>query len=118
VIVPSVIGLSKDAAFALARSGACFPWEVPVRSLEPAGIVTGQSEFPGREVSAGSTLYMNVSTGEIPQGQMPNVIGLTYDQAVGDLPPTRADTGVPVTSSSRPRPRPYRPGRSGSSPSA
>jgi penicillin-binding protein 1A len=95
--VPSVIGLTKDAAFALARSRGLYPWEVLVPSLEPAGTVLGQSEFPGATVSAGSTLYMNVSTGAIPQAQMPNVIGMTYDQALESFRQLEANTGVRVT---------------------
>jgi beta-lactam-binding protein with PASTA domain len=95
--VPSVIGLSKDAAFALARSRGLYPWEVLVPSLEPAGTVLGQSEFPGATVSAGSTLYMNVSTGAIPQAQMPNVIGMTYDQALESFRQLETNTGVRVT---------------------
>ena len=95
--VPSVIGLDKDAAFALARSRGLYPWEVLVASLEPAGTVLGQSEIPGAEVLAGSTLYMNVSTGAIPQGQMPNVVGLTFDQAVEVFRQIEQDTGVRVT---------------------
>lgn len=95
--VPSVIGLSKDAAFALVRSRGLFPWEVQVPSLEPVGTVTGQSQFPGTEVPAGSTLYMNVSTGQVPQAPMPNVIGLTYDAALEVFRGLERDTGVRVT---------------------
>ncbi|MFP5333285.1 MAG: penicillin-binding transpeptidase domain-containing protein, partial [Acidimicrobiia bacterium] len=95
--VPSVIGLTKEAAFALVESRGLLPWEVPVPSLEPAGTVTGQSEFPGAEVPAGSTLYMNISTGEIPQAAMPNVIGLTYDEALEVFRGLERDTGVRVT---------------------
>ncbi|MEX2655315.1 MAG: transglycosylase domain-containing protein [Acidimicrobiia bacterium] len=95
--VPSVIGLQRDAAFALVRSRGLVPWEVQVASLEPAGIVTGQSAFPGTEVLAGTTLYMNVSTGEVPQAQMPNVIGLTFDEAVEVFRQLEHDTGVRVT---------------------
>ncbi|HVR33241.1 MAG TPA: transglycosylase domain-containing protein [Acidimicrobiia bacterium] len=96
-IVPSVIGLDKDSAFALARARSLYPWEVLVPSLEPAGTVTGQSQIPGTEVSAGSTLYMNVSTGQIPQGQMPNVIGMTYDQALETFRQLEQNSGVRVT---------------------
>jgi penicillin-binding protein 1A len=95
--VPSVIGLDKDAAFALARARGLYPWEVPVPSLEPAGTVLGQSEFAGTEVLAGSTLYMNVSTGQNPQGQMPNVLGLTFDQAVEVFRQLERDTGLRIT---------------------
>jgi penicillin-binding protein 1A len=95
--VPSVIGLTKEAAFALTISRGLFPWEVPVPSLEPAGTVIGQSEFPGAEVSAGSTLYMNVSTGEIPIAQMPNTIGMAYDQALEAFRQLERDSGVRVT---------------------
>lgn len=102
--VPSVIGLTKDAAFALARSRSLYPWEVLVASLEPAGTVTGQSQFPGAEVLAGSTLYMNVSTGQIAHGQMPNVIGLTYQQALEVFRQFEQNTGVRVTVTQAPTP--------------
>ena len=95
--VPSVIGLDKDSAFALARAQGLYPWEVLVPSLEPAGTVTGQSAIPGSEVLAGSTLYMNVSTGQIPQAQMPNVVGMTFDQAVEVFRQLEQSTGVRVT---------------------
>ncbi|HSJ26704.1 MAG TPA: penicillin-binding transpeptidase domain-containing protein [Acidimicrobiia bacterium] len=96
-VVPSVIGLQRDAAFELARSRSLVPWEVPVPSLEPAGTVTGQSEFPGTEVPAGSTLYMNVSTGEIPQSVMPDLFGRTYDEAVEIFRQIEQQSGVRVT---------------------
>ncbi len=96
-VVPSVIGLDKDSAFALARARSLYPWEVPVPSLEPAGTVLGQSAFPGSEVPAGSTLYMNVSTGVIPVGSVPNTIGMTYDQALEVFRQLERDTGVRVT---------------------
>jgi penicillin-binding protein 1A len=96
-VVPSVIGLQRDAAFALASSRGLLPWEVPVPSLEPAGTVTGQSEFPGTEVPAGSTLYMNVSTGEIPQSVMPDLFGRTYDEAVEIFRQIEQQSGVRVT---------------------
>jgi penicillin-binding protein 1A len=104
--VPSVIGLDRDSAFALVRSRGLFPWEVLVPSFEPAGLVTGQSATPGAEVLVGSTLYMNVSTGAIPQGQMPNVIGMTFDQAIEVFRQFEHDTGVrvSVTQSSTPGP--------------
>ncbi len=97
VTVPSVIGLTREAAFALVRSRGLFPWEVPVPSLEPAGIVLGQSMFPGAEVEAGSTLYMNISTGEIPQAALPNVLGMTYDQAIEVFHQFVRDTGVSLS---------------------
>jgi penicillin-binding protein 1A len=97
VTVPSVIGLTREAAFALVRSRGLFPWEVSVPSLEPAGTVTGQSQFPGAEVSAGSTLYMNISTGQIPEGPLPNVIGMAFDQAVEVFRQFERDTGVRLT---------------------
>ncbi len=97
VTVPSVIGLTREAAFALVRSRGLFPWEVSIPSLEPAGIVTGQSMFPGAEVAAGSTLYMNVSTGQFPQAPLPNVIGMTFDQAVETFRQFEQNTGVRLT---------------------
>jgi len=95
--VPSVIGLTKDDAFSLAQANELMPWEVPVPSLEPVGTVVGQSEVPGTEVPAGSTLYMNISTGEIPAGQIPNVIGKTYDEALDSFRMLERDTGVRLT---------------------
>lgn len=95
--VPSVIGLTKEQAFAAAAAAGLVPWEVPVPSLDPAGTVTGQSEFPGATVPAGSTLYMNVSTGQIPQAVLPDVSGRTYQEALDVFRQLEHQTGVRVT---------------------
>ena len=65
-------------------------------SLEPAGTVVNQSPGGGATVRQGSFVTIFVSTGEIPVAALPNLQGMTFDQAVETLRAFEADTGVRV----------------------
>jgi penicillin-binding protein 1A len=83
--VPSVVGLTEAAAKEELRKAKLQAAVVDTPSLEPAGTVLGQSPSAGASVTQGSAVAIQVSTGEIPTGQLPGVFGLTFDQALARL---------------------------------
>ncbi len=94
--VPDVIGLSENDAEAELREAKLNASVEEVPSLEPKGIVVNQSPGGGSTVRQGSFVTIYVSTGEIPTGALPNLTGLTFDEALEIVRSFELDTGVRV----------------------
>ncbi|MET0566957.1 MAG: transglycosylase domain-containing protein [Acidimicrobiia bacterium] len=94
--VPDVIGLSEDDAEAELREAKLNASVEEVPSLEPEGVVVNQAPGGGSTVRQGSFVTIFVSTGEIPTGALPNLIGLTFDEALEIVRSFETDTGVRV----------------------
>jgi serine/threonine-protein kinase len=84
VAVPDVIGKTRDDAVAALTSAGLKPKVVEVHSGKTPDTVTGQFPHAGTKVTRGSDVQINVSTGPKPVS-VPNVVGLTYDQASSTL---------------------------------
>ncbi len=65
-----------------------------VVSLETRGTVLSQSIGAGAEVVQGTAVTIGVSTGEIPKTAMPDLRGMTVDEALAALSALEAETGV------------------------
>ena len=94
--MPNVIGLTESDAEAELREAKLNATVEPVPSLEPAGIVVNQSVAGGATVRQGSFVTIYVSTGEIPVGALPNLSGLTFEEAIEIVRSFELDTGVRV----------------------
>lgn len=96
--VPIVVGLEQDEAEKLLRIEARLNVAVvEVASLEPAGLVVAQDIPPGTEIQQGEIVTIYVSTGETPVAPMPNLIGMTYQQALATVQSFELNTGVKLT---------------------
>jgi len=84
VAVPDVIGKSRDDAVSTLTSAGLKPKVVEIHSGKPPNTVTGQFPHPDTKVPRGSDVQINVSTGPKPIS-VPNVVGLTFDQASATL---------------------------------
>jgi membrane peptidoglycan carboxypeptidase len=93
-IVPSVVGLDEGSALAVLREAGLVGVSATVVSLETRGTVLSQSIGAGAEVVQGSTVTIGISTGELPKTAMPNLRGLTVDEAIAALDALEAETGV------------------------
>jgi serine/threonine-protein kinase len=88
VTVPLVIGLQEEEAIAqLEKVG--LKWEIKRQAdtKQPAGTVSDQIPPDGTRLARGETVTLVVSTG-FPQTTVPDVVGMTYEEAVDEL--TRA----------------------------
>ena len=94
--VPDVVGLSRESAASELRQAKLNASVEEVPSLEPEGIVVNQSPGGGSTVRQGSFVTIYVSTGEIPAGSLPNLTGLTFDEALEIVRSFELDTGVRV----------------------
>jgi penicillin-binding protein 1A len=94
--VPNVIGEDESGAKAELREARLNASVEPVPSLEPAGTVVNQSPGGGATVRQGSFVTIYISTGEIPVGALPNLQGLTFDEALGIVRSFELDSGVLV----------------------
>ena len=84
VTVPSVVGqAAEDAVAELTRAGLVAQ-VVEVNSDRTEGTVTAQSLSAGTVVVEGTQVRINVSKGPRPIN-VPNVVGLPYDQAASEL---------------------------------
>ena len=92
--VPNVGGLPEDAAVAKLREAKLNASVENIPSLQPAGIVVRQSVGGGATVRQGSFVTIYVSTGELPVGPLPNLTGLTMEEAVEIMRAFELDTGV------------------------
>ncbi|HSK06191.1 MAG TPA: transglycosylase domain-containing protein [Acidimicrobiia bacterium] len=92
--VPNVVGLPEDAAVAKLREAKLNASVENIPSLQPAGIVVRQSVGGGATVRQGSFVTIYVSTGELPVGPLPNLTGLTMEEAVEIMRAFELDTGV------------------------
>ena len=80
VEVPSVIGMSRDAAISALANAGLDPHAFDVASSKPTGTVTAQDPTPGKVVEKGSRVRINVSSGPADV-TVPSVVGLPFDQA-------------------------------------
>jgi membrane peptidoglycan carboxypeptidase len=94
--VPNVIGEDESGAKAELREARLNASVEQVPSLEPAGTVVNQSPGGGATVRQGSFVTIYISTGEIPVGALPNLQGLTFDEAVDIVRSFELDSGVLV----------------------
>jgi penicillin-binding protein 1A len=95
--VPNVIGLPEDDAVAELRGAKLNASVQRIPSLQPAGIVVRQSAAGGSTVKQGSFVTIYVSTGELPSGPLPNLTGLTMDEALEIVSAFELDTGVRIS---------------------
>ncbi|MEX1358477.1 MAG: Stk1 family PASTA domain-containing Ser/Thr kinase [Gaiellaceae bacterium] len=82
--VPDVVGKTRDEAVAILKDAKLEPRVFEVNSGKPVNTVTAQKPGPGEEVEEGTAVRINVSKGPQPIG-VPNVVGLTFDQANATL---------------------------------
>jgi membrane peptidoglycan carboxypeptidase len=94
--VPNVVGLDQGSAEAELREAKLNAAAEPVPSLEPAGTVVNQAPGGGATVRQGSFVTIYVSTGELPVAPLPNLQGMTFDQAVEAVRAFETETGVRV----------------------
>jgi beta-lactam-binding protein with PASTA domain len=59
--------------------------------------VIAQSPEPGTQVRQGSAVTISVSTGETPRATVPNLLGLTFDEAVKVVQDLERTTGVKIS---------------------
>jgi serine/threonine-protein kinase len=84
VTVPSVVGLDQDVAESQLRDAGLIP-DIELRDAdELAGEVISQDPAAGETVRTGTTITVNVSTGE-GSAFTPNVVGQSEDEARADL---------------------------------
>ena len=84
VAVPDVVGKNRDEAVSALTSAGLNAKVVEVHSNKTPDTVTGQFPHAGTKVTRGSPVQINVSTGPKPVS-VPNVVGLSYDQASATL---------------------------------
>jgi serine/threonine-protein kinase len=84
VTIPSVVGQSLADAVAELTNAGLDAQVVEVDSDRDPGTVTGQAPESGTVVVEGTSVRINVSRGPKPV-TVPNVIGLTYEQAASEL---------------------------------
>ena len=84
VTVPTVVGQDRDSAIRELNRAGLDVQVVEVNSPEDEGTVTAQSLEGGTTVVEGTSVRINVSKGPRPV-EVPNVIGLPYEQAAAEL---------------------------------
>ena len=95
--VPSVVGLMVDDATDRMKEAKLNVTIELVPSLEPEGLVVGQSRTPGSSVPQGSFVTLFVSSGETPKGVLPNFVGMTPEAAIEAARVFEEDTGVKLS---------------------
>src|SRR5690606_26312418 len=94
--VPLVVGLGRDAAIARLRDANLNVTVSDRPSIEPEGQVFAQSIGAGGEVEVGTAVNISVSTGEPPVGELPSLVGQTFEEALNTLRAFEEETGVLV----------------------
>jgi eukaryotic-like serine/threonine-protein kinase len=84
VTVPSVVGKTEADAVSTLTNAGLKANVFSVHSNKPPNTVTGQDPSPNTQVVKGSRVRINVSSGPAPVS-VPNVVGLQYDVAAGQL---------------------------------
>jgi beta-lactam-binding protein with PASTA domain len=84
VTIPSVVGQSSEDAVAELTRAGLVAQVVEINSDREEGTVTAQSPGAGIVVVEGTRVRINVSKGPRPVN-VPNVVGLPYDQAASEL---------------------------------
>jgi beta-lactam-binding protein with PASTA domain len=79
--VPDVVGLPRSEAVEVLVEANFTPSVAAVNSGRPAGTVVSQSPAGGSTATAGSVVSLTVSNGSDPSTTVPNVVGLTENQA-------------------------------------
>jgi penicillin-binding protein 1A len=95
--VPSVVGLTVSEARSRLSGAKLNASVVEIASLEPEGIVVNQSVGAGATVRQGSFVTIWVSTGEIPVGALPDLAGLTVEEALDVIRDFERETGLKIT---------------------
>jgi penicillin-binding protein 1A len=95
--VPAVVGLTVSEAKARLAEAKLNASVVEIPSLEPEGTVVNQSVEAGATVRQGSFVTIWVSTGEIPVGPMPDVTGMTFEEALDVVRDFELETGVKIS---------------------
>ena len=96
-IVPSVVGLMQDEAEERLREARLNITVEEVPSLEPAGLVVNQSHEPGTRLTQGNFVTIFVSTGETPVGSLPDLRGMTVEEANDVIREFELTSGVTIT---------------------
>ncbi len=94
--VPLVVGLDVTAATSRLEAAKLNASVQRLPSVEPEGQVFAQSISPGAEVDVGTPVTISVSNGEPPVGDLPDLVGLTFEEALGVLREFEEETGVLV----------------------
>jgi eukaryotic-like serine/threonine-protein kinase len=84
VTIPTVVGQDRDSALRELDQAGLDVQVVEVNSEEDKGRVTAQSPAGGLVVVEGTRVRINVSKGPRPV-EVPNVVGLPYEQAAAEL---------------------------------
>ncbi len=95
--VPSVVGLDRATAEKRLTEAKINTTVEEIASLEPVGTVVNQSVEAGATVRQGSFVTIWVSTGETPVGALPNMAGLTFEEALDVVRDFELETGVRIT---------------------
>jgi penicillin-binding protein 1A len=95
--VPDVVGLSQAQAIDVLVEANFTPQVEPEDSRDAAGTVVAQAPAGGSTVTAGSVVTISVSTGKGPSATVPNVVGLTTNQAIKALEDARLGVEVSYT---------------------
>ncbi len=95
--VPSVVGLTVGQAKDRLAEAKLNASVVEINSLEPKGTVINQSVGAGSTVKQGTFITIWVSTGEMPVGDLPNLAGMTIEEALDVIREFELDTGVKIT---------------------
>ncbi|MFP3913716.1 MAG: transglycosylase domain-containing protein [Actinomycetota bacterium] len=94
--VPLVVGLDVNEAIARLEAADLNASVNERPSIEPAGQVFAQSIDSGAEVDVGTGVGISVSTGEPPEGPLPDLVGQSFDEALETLRAFEEETGVLV----------------------
>ena len=94
--VPNVVGLDVNTAIARLKDADLNATVSNLPSIEPEGQVFGQSIGGGAEVDVGTAVNLSVSTGEPPVGDLPDLVGQSFEEAVETLRAFEGETGVLV----------------------
>ncbi|HEX2152681.1 MAG TPA: transglycosylase domain-containing protein [Acidimicrobiia bacterium] len=94
--VPLVVGLDVGSAIARLEDADLNVTVSEQPSIEPEGQVFAQSIGAGAEVDVGTGVAIYVSNGEPPIGQLPDLVGQGFEQALETLRAFEEETGVLV----------------------
>ncbi|MGH8875252.1 MAG: penicillin-binding transpeptidase domain-containing protein, partial [Acidimicrobiia bacterium] len=92
--VPSVVGMDEGEAINELYDAHLNVSVEEVGSLEPEGTVVGQSIEPGAEVNQGTTVAIQVASGEPPSAPLLDLVGQTLDQALASISEFEEETEV------------------------
>jgi eukaryotic-like serine/threonine-protein kinase len=84
VVIPNVVGQSRDQAVSQLTEAGLKPNVVPVNSLQPVDTVLATGPKAGTEVILGTAVRVNVSKGPKPV-TVPSVIGSPFESAESTL---------------------------------